>query len=401
MSLLDLAARFDGFINRVTGIGIAGSDRSVGTRMESDPILTAQELADLFRFDPLSRKIVSIYPSEALRRGIGSSSDFVRRELTRLSARVKIERAATWGRLYGGGVIVMGIRDGRPCHEPLLPPPEGQRYRIDFLDDYDRRSVTREQSLEIVNGERVTGEAQMLRINPPSGDQFWVHRSRCLIFGGATTGDQERLANAGWDDSILQCPYQVILKFAAGHGAVGNMLTDAASSVFKIKGLIAAVTGNKEIAIDRRLALLDLYRSVTRAIWLDADGGEEFEKLSTDFTGVPDVLDRLANLVAASTDIPVTILIGQAPAGLNATGEADTRSWYARVESYREQNIDPCVDRLLDLIEPGAAPSWPSLWTPTDQERAATTKTVAETDAIYMADGVYTPEEIRQARGPR
>ena len=46
-------------------------------------------------------------------------------------------------------------------------------------------------------------------------------------------------------------------------------------------------------------------------------------------TGVTEVMDRMINMVAAVSGIPVTVLMGQAPAGLNATtSESDIRSWY-------------------------------------------------------------------------
>ena len=396
MSLLSAIAKFDSWQNVITGLGIAGRDRAVSTVMQSSELLDVTTLAALYRHDDICRKIVSIYPAEALRRGIPVADEGAAAALKRLNARGKITEAATWGRLYGGGVIVMGVNDGRPCDAPLAPG----KWPIDFLDVYDRRSLTLEHCYERIQGQDVKGAPQIIRVNPPEGDQFRVHRSRCLVFGGATTGAQEKFQNAGWDDSVLLAPYAVIQQFANGHLAVGNMLSDASTSVFTIKGLAALVTARTESkeAVRRRFDLLDLFRSTTRSVLLDADGGESFNKLATQFADVPNVLDKLAVRLAAAAEIPVTVLMGMSPAGLNATGDADIRNWYASVEAYRTHEISPRVARLLSIIAPEATVEWPDLWTPTAAERSTTAKTVAETDQIYIDNGIFTPEEIQAKR---
>jgi uncharacterized protein len=406
MGVLDLiegVVRGDGWANVLAGLGLASRDRGANTEFLAGMRLDPQTLAELYRYDDICRTVVSLYPQEALKRGIlvkGEPSPDddeppgpVTLELDRLRVRYQIQRAATWGRLFGGALIVLGVRDGRLPTEPLGPGP----HRIDFLDVYDRRQIQREQTWDDPR-EWSFGDCKIFRVTQVRGGQFLVHRSRCLVFGGAETADREREENAGWDDSVLQVVYEVVKLFSAGYLSVGNMLTDASQAVFKIRGLIAAVAGNQREALSRRLQLVDLSRSVARAVMLDADGGEEFTKVPTQFADVPQTLDRLAARLAAATGIPVTRLLGQAPAGLNATGESDTRNWYDSVQVYRKHEIEPQVQRVFSLLAPGSRPQWPALWVPTDLEVATLGKTEAETDALYISNDVFLPEEIKAKR---
>lgn len=376
--------RSDGWQNTMTRLGTA-LDRATHTTFVPTK-LPSSTLSALFHGDDTARLICSIYVEEALRLGWGKVP-----ELDRLNALQKIQEAAIWGQVFGGGVIVIGAEDGQdprmPLRLPLVQP-------IRWLDVYDRRRVERSQGL--------TGsleDAEIFRVTPLYGATFEIHRSRCLTFGGALTASEEKERNAGWDDSILQVVYDTIRQFNDAHLALGNMLTDASQSVIKMRGLIAAMAGGQKEDIETRAQLISLTRSVARAVLLDAGdgaggGAEDYSKIATSFSGVPEAIDRLANRLAAATRIPVTILMGQAPAGLNATGETDLRSWYDRVQSFREQKIDPQVRRLFEIAGLDCEPSWPSLWQETDAEQTSRQKTDAEIDSIYFDLGVVTADKI-------
>lgn len=382
--------RQDGWENAVTGLGTLGRDRAQSMAFQREARADAETLASLFRWDDLCNRVVSIFPREALRRGVATDDPATDAELKRLDARRKILEGATWGRLYGGAIAVMGLPG-----DPETPASPG---RVAWLDVYDRREVERETLVLDPRSPDYLG-SEIFRVSPIAGGTFRVHRSRCLVFGGALTGARERSENQGWDDSVLEIVIKVIRDFNAGHMALGNMLTDASQGIWKVAGLIGKLASKEgRASLAERATLLDLTRGITRSIMLDADRNEDFRKEATTFTGVPESLDRLANRLSAATEIPVTVLMGQAPAGLNATGDADLRAWYDRIESYRANEIDPILARLLLAMGSKAKTDWPSLWQPTDAERAAVQKLEAETTAIEIQNGVLLPEEVTAAR---
>ena len=52
----------------------------------------------------------------------------------------------------------------------------------------------------------------------------------------------------------------------------------------------------------QRIALLEEVRSVMHGILLDADGGEDFVRSGTPFTGIADLLDKCMLRFAAAAD---------------------------------------------------------------------------------------------------
>ncbi len=341
---------------------------------------------DLFHGDDLCKLICSLHVDDALRLGWGEDKfpelDFMSQGYTALS---KIAEGAILGRAAGGSVVVIGADDGRRSDEPLDLDRVGP---IRWLKVYDRRRVER------LRGELSSlSEAELFRVTPMYGPQSVVHVSRLLVFGGELTAEQEREELSGWEDSVLQIVYSIVRSFNDGFMSANRMMVDASQGVLKIRGLINALAGGEKESIETRAQLIALTRSVARVTMLDAEG-EDYTKVSTSFAGVPDVLDRLAVRLSAACRIPVTRLMGQAPAGLNATGESDIRSWYDVVQAYRSNMIEPQCKKLLRIAKIDRPIKWPSLWQETNKEKAEREKLEAERDKSYVDAGVVLADEV-------
>jgi phage-related protein (TIGR01555 family) len=140
------------------------------------------------------------------------------------------------------------------------------------------------------------------------------------------------------------------------------------------------------------------------------DGEESFEKLSTNIAGLSEMLDRFMLSVCSVTGIPATLLFGRAPAGLNATGDADTRNYYDMIKQYQEMKLKPILEKLtyylmrsIDGPFKGQEPEhwsiqFAPLWQNTEEQEAVMRHTVAETDAIYIDRGVLDPAEVAISR---
>ncbi len=121
--------------------------------------------------------------------------------------------------------------------------------------------------------------------------------------------------------------------------------------------------------------------------------------------GLPEMVDRSWQRLASAARMPLTVLMGMSPAGMNATGESDTRHWYDQVKSYQEHALRPrllrlvrCIARGLQLDPLAWDVCFPSLWQTTEKENAELRKLVAETDAMYIDKGVLLPEEVALSR---
>jgi phage-related protein (TIGR01555 family) len=114
---------------------------------------------------------------------------------------------------------------------------------------------------------------------------------------------------------------------------------------------------------------------------------------------MPALLQEVQLATAGAFKMPATKLFGRSPAGLNATGESDVRSWYDEVACYRTRQIKPGLGQLLAITD-GIAPDaieFEPLWQESDAEQAATFKTKIETYERLWSMGVASDAEIRKA----
>jgi phage-related protein (TIGR01555 family) len=418
-------ARFDAWQNSITGIG-TDRDKTTFSQYCADRLLSDGELSGIYHGSDLASRMVDIVPDEMLREGftvdVGDANlnAQLADQFEALGVVDKLADSLRWGRLYGGGGLLLGADDGKSAATPLEPELAKS---LSYLYVFDRRYMwpltyyTKAGSPKLGQPETymVTSPAMMAEVPVAI-----VHETRLVLFGGATTGIRERQGNATWDFSVLQRATKVLADFDMGWGAASLLLADGNQAVFKISGLAEALSqatangqaGGAESFLRDRLRLMDMGRSVARAVVIDAGGGEDepeesFERQVFPMTGVPDVLRELQARLAATVDVPVTRLFGVSPAGLNATGESDVRGWYDRVRSYQTRKLAPKIRRIVRVmlqtkaVQQSASSikvTFPSLWSESPKDAAATRLTMIQGDVANVGAGIYLPEEIALQR---
>lgn len=399
-----IAERADAWFNPSTGFGTSTDKTQTGV-YDSAPIPSDPELTQLYQGSGMARKIVRIIPKEMLREGFsvtGERASEIQAQAKSLGVIENFQEAMIWANLYGGSCIFVGADDGAMAIAPLDPT---KVRGVKFLQVYDRRYAQPSRWYEDPQNPRF-GRPEIYRLqNVQTGNAAEVHESRLILFRGAHTEPETRRVQNGWDSSVLQACYEALRQFDANYKAAEFLMSDASQGVFKIRGFLSALAGGvgaKDLAT--RAVIMDQFRSLARSVILDSESGEEFTKIQTTFSGIGDVLDRTANYLSAITEIPVTILMGTSPAGLNATGESDIRIWYDQVASLQKSDLEPRLLQVLTLIAmalgiqttPGIV--FPSLWQERPQEVALREKTEAETYALLIANELASPEDIVRAR---
>jgi len=388
--------RVDGFVNLLTGLG-GTRDRSVRSYVQGVVPLTPTELEALYHGSDLPGKIVDALPTDAMRQGILTGDPDLDRAIERWKALDLFLDAWIWGRLYGQGALVLGFSDLRGKVDQPLDWSTIREGDLQFIMPVEAQDLAPADYIEDRTDPRY-GEARTYRIG--SSTDARVHSSRLLLFGGARTSPRVKARNSGRDLSVLQRPYEVLRDVDSAWRAVMLLMQDLSQAVFKIKDLASMVAnGQGQIAMDR-MALVDIARSVARAVVIDAES-ESFEHVgAANLTGVDPLLVRVFTRLAAAADMPVTILMGMSPAGMNATGEADIRIWYAKVGAARRDAL-PNLRKLIWLIarteglHEAHTLQWPSLWDATEQEQAALELTRAQGAQIRIGSQMTTPAEER------
>ena len=126
-------------------------------------------------------------------------------------------------------------------------------------------------------------------------------------------------------------------------------MEDFVNGIIKIPNLttiMASQCGDQDVL--KRLNVLSLAKSTTNTIILDAD--ETYEKLSTNVSGIADLIDRFMQALSAVTKVPCTLLFGRSPAGMNATGESESRNFYDAVKQEQETKLRGCLEKLIRYI---------------------------------------------------
>lgn len=242
-----------------------------------------------------------------------------------------------------------------------------------------------------------------------TGAVFNVHESRTLRVDWNLLSPREMMLNQGWGDSIIVSIYEELMNYGACYGNMSAIVQDFINGVFKIPNLSMSLASTcSQADIMRRLQNANFTKSVTNALVLD--GAESYEKLSSNVGGLSDIIDRFMLALSAVTGIPITLLFGRAPAGLNATGESDTRNFYDMVKQYQELKLKPILERLnFYLFKSKNGPTkgrepenwsikFKPLWQNTEEQEATIRRTVAETDRIYIETGVLDPNEVAISR---
>lgn len=418
-------AHDDGWANATTGLGDVNRDKRLGSGFNLD-FLDQTTCEMLWRGDDVCARIVEVLPNEMLREGVEvtieddeETAELMDEYIREHDIVEQCRRALYYARAYGGSGMLLGADDG--TRDSSLPLNEAAIRTFDWVNVLTPRELTPLAWYHDPVQPRY-GEVSLYRLNPifvppeaPIATFPVVHESRLIRIGGIQTSRWQSLYNRpapGWDDSVFVRTVQVVNDFQHAWQAAALLLQDFSVPTLQMKGLAALLQAAKANpngpSIKDRLVAIELSRSVARAVLIDE--GEKYERQSTNLQGFPDMLEKFMSRLAAAVDMPVSLLMGQSPAGLNATGDAEMRWFYDRVAAMQRRYLRPLLRRYLKLVflsktgpTKGIEPeNWdvrfPSLWQLTDLDKADMRLKVAQADQIYLSTGVTMAQEVARDR---
>jgi phage-related protein (TIGR01555 family) len=401
--------REDGYSNMVTGLARA-QDVAARGGYTPDMLLDQVTLESVFAGDGLGRRIVEMPAEEAIRQWLtiaGDEGQAVLDAMESLRVQSVLTDAYVWARLYGGAVILRLLDDGGALDTPL---DRTRLRRVLGYRVYDRHKVTwTKGDLEQDEMSPRYGQPEFYTVHPSGMVPRRVHASRLCVLDGQRLPDDVRQRNNGWGASVLQGVWQYLIRVGQNYGYTANIMRDFVQAVLTVNGLSQMLGAGQEAQVQRRVELLDLSRSILNTMILDAEN-ESYTKQASSVAGIADLLDRHAEALCAVTGIPMTKLFGRSPAGMNATGESDMRNFYDTLGADQKSYLSPVMEELIrdhylakEGPTRGGEPDawslrWNSLWQPTDKETAELRKIVAETDAIYVQNGVLSAAEVADSR---
>lgn len=421
------AARTDDWQNAMTGFGVSGVDKRLGGQA-GYTILDQLQAEAIWRGDDLANRVITTIPHEILREGweclvqdekqMGEDMDAAFEEM---GLTHHLLTALEWERAYGGSALLLGADDGAPMDKLYRPLNEDKIRSFDWVNHYSPRELVPVDYYSRML-DRDYGRVATYRLtpldHPPGNDEALnelpvIHESRIVRWEGVRVSRQQILRNVqpGWGDSVLVRLLQVIQDFQASWAGAIILLQDFAPAVLKLKNLARVIAGQAAGAgtsLQARARGLELARSIANTTIIDAE--EEYERKGTPVSGYADIMAAFWERVASAVDMPVGMLKGQSPSGLNSSDEGEIEWWYNQVRAKQARKLQQQLRRMYKLLflcktgpTKGKVPdNWCIQFNPlqqmTDQERAMAHYQQAQADVAYVTAQILTPEEVAISR---
>ena len=387
----------DGWSNVLTNLGNQ-KDTIEQTKLKPFGRLSDSALENVYRSDGIARKIIDMPIDDALRPWI-KADDHLLDDLKKCKFKNHLSDAAKWSRLYGGCLLVVFLDDGKDFDEPVDRQQQNEVLQIQAFEKPLLSWTSKD--IETDPREPMFGLPKFYTIRKTNGISFKVHHSRFFRFDGLNLPSREKERNDGWGDSILAPILDSLKYYNVTMQSAANIIRDFIQTILGVKGLTEMLRQGEEELVARRASIIDLTRSVSNTIFTDADG-ETYTKQASSVQGLDDLWDRFAQQLAAVSGIPLTKLFGKQVAGLQNTGENDTRNYYDIVDSYRKSTLEKCLNWFLsfsyDLTAEETTWEWTPLWELSENDQADLELKKAQTDAIYIDKAAVDPEYLYHLR---
>lgn len=412
----------DGWMNLFSGLGTK-ADKKKSTHAVPNGFLFDVELETIYADDGLGARVIDLLPNDMMKQGwhykfedekegFDKYSKIYDKIFKDINANDKINKALKWARLYGGGLILLGVYDGEKLDTPL-----------------NLKKIKSFENLRIIPRNNVmyeTMEFQMDETKPHYGQVEYypvtfytgrkyetvrIHYSRVIELHGIEIPSSEAsiipMEFRYWGISVYQRIQDRLKELAGSFGSLANLLNEVTIGKYKYKDLAEIMSSKDgEKLVQNRLQAMDMMKSTFHSILMDTD--ENFERDTLSFSGVSDILYQFMMLTSASTGYPMTKLFGISPGGMNSTGDSDTYQYYDMVRAEQKTKLLPIIERLVHIISewqriPEATIEFNPLEQMTEKEQAELEEKKANTEKIkqetyqgYIDMGIMNPEIVEE-----
>lgn len=421
IQLIEGEARSDGaFINMLTGLGVSGKDKTLGTHIRSSALIDGWTCDQLYlngiprRFidaiaDECYKKPASIELGQEIPDGWKSFIPEFDEYLKGLKFNYRLAECIRLQRLYGAAVLVLLVDDGLSADQPV--DPKNIRSIRDFVP-LSRYDIIPEQFNMIDPSRpeyyRITTAQKLEPGQTVPFTYFKIHRTRVVRFDGMYLPWSLRSGNQGWGMSCMQLIYEAYRRYETALDGLESMTSDFDLFVHKIPNLFNRVAAGGENDLKKRMEANSLSRSVYNGMLVDKE--EEVEFINRNVSGLSNLTAPFLEEIQTVTGWPASYLTGVSPGGLGKEGRYEERVWAAVVENWQQNYLRQGVTELFtmcmlakDCPSRGQIPdSWsvkfPSIFTETHDEQADLRLKICQSDAQYIQLGVLAPSEVRDSR---
>lgn len=350
----------DMFVNAMARTGMPAQNLMNTTEYELTRITkNYQLLTTLYRENWIAKKIVNTVPDDMCRNWFEltvemtpENLDRYERVMKRTKIRQRLLSGLYWSRLYGGSAAVMLIDGQDDLSDPLdvetiLP---GSFKGLMILNRWMGIYPMNDLITDISSPDYGLPEYYSIT-DKATGEVVRIHHTRILRFPGRELPYWEEVAETYWGASELEHIFEELAKRDNTSWNIASLIFRASIIATKTKGLdVMLGLGD----IDAQTDLYNTQQAINTMLnnnsMLNLGAEDELTQLNYTFSGISDVYESFMSDIAGAAEIPVTKLFGRSPAGMNATGESDSRNYYELVEGQQESKLRPVLEQLLPVI---------------------------------------------------
>lgn len=379
----------DGLVNLASGAGTTADKRSFA--FYTPPFILPEQIEAVYRSSWMMKKGINLPPKDMTRKGRAwqideDSVDLIEKEERRLGLWAKLRQALILGRL-GGGLLVLGV-GGEDPETPLGDAARGKG-SLRYINVMNRWQVATGPKVldprDDLFGQPAYFEMRFGGVGVGTGS-VRIHPSRVVAFRGEPI--PELWGGLGdewfWGDPLVLSVQDAVKNADAAMNGFASLIEEAKVDTVSIPGLTAmlATTAGEEL-VQKRISIANSMKSMHNTRILDGgkgkdSPGEEWDTRQVTWAGMPDMIAKYVETVAASFDIPVTRFFNTSPKGMNATGDSDTKNYHEKIASDQEDMLRPALDHIDKILLPSAGVTitdeatftFPPLAEPSDADKA-------------------------------
>lgn len=400
----------DGLISLVSGMGTTTDPRSwqrYHSRWMSD-----HDIDQAYRASWVMRRIIDKPATEMVREWRdwqGDSDDIgaIEAEEKRLGLRSKVRTAERLRGLGGAGMVIYVDGDQTQPLDPATVKKGGIR----AIHVWHRCRFNLGPMIEDWASPWF-GHPSWYEMTLTSGPMRF-HPSRVVAFKADPVGEIVGVdwQTCFWGQSRVQTVIDAVQNVDAADSGFAALIKDARNRRIYIPKLLEHLaTAEGEAILSKRLQAFALGESSYSVSWLDGGdgegkGAEKIEDRQMSWAGMPDLMNSYRTAAASSGEMPVTVLWGTSPAGLNATGQSDKDLWEQTIKGKQDLDLDPCLAQsdpiliasALGRVDDGIWHEWPPLSTQSEKDEATTLWNTAQGLQIISNMGVVPDVAMSEA----
>ena len=360
----------DGFDNFISRVGLNNNNTlSAGTYAFNLITRNRIKLEAAYRGSWIVGRVVDSIADDMTKAGIDivtteDQSDIkdIQAAMSRLQIWNSVNSIIKWSRLYGGSIGFLQI-EGQDPSTPLSYDTisKGQFQGIVV---YDRWQLYPDLTQLIDFGPDMGLPKYYYVVNNPTSLQFdattlsgqiKIHHSRVIRGNGIKLPYFQAITEMMWGESILERLWDRLISFDTATMSSANLIERANNRTISIENFreIVGAGGMAQQGLEAQFEMMRQFQTNEGMTLLDKN--DTFQTTSYSFAGLSDMLIQFGQQLAGAAETPLVRLFGQSPAGMNATGESDLRTYYDYINAKQESEMRLPFEKIFKVM-------WPSVY---------------------------------------